>query len=330
MATCTCQVIDFAIYFQIKGLHVNISHIVSAVIALFVVSCASAPDASTTRGSLLRLEENAEEGTIAVFRSDAAEPLLVQHAEPGIRPYIHPINAPDGKGALTEFSPAHHKHQTGLYWGLKEVNGGRDYFMNWKEDYWRKVSAKTINVKGRQVSWQTVYDLLDANGAPILRETQTWSMAEEDGRYILDLQWQGDARIDVTMGKFYVGGLFLRMPWRKDIPAEVVNAIAQRNGEAEGQRAIWNDVAVQVDGRTDLAHIAILDHPDNNGFPTPWRVDNELGVGPSRQISGDWTIPRGETEVIRYRLIVYTGRRDDDFLHEQWKSYVCQPADIQP
>ena len=33
-------------------------------------------------------------------------------------PYLHPIAAPDGKGVVTEFSPEHHKHQTGLYWGF--------------------------------------------------------------------------------------------------------------------------------------------------------------------------------------------------------------------
>ena len=39
------------------------------------------------------------------------------------RPYIHPIVSPDGKGILTEYSPGHHKHQTGLYWGFTRING---------------------------------------------------------------------------------------------------------------------------------------------------------------------------------------------------------------
>ena len=87
----------------------------------------------------IQYDENAE--TISVFRGETL--LLVQNVKSDIRPYIHPIIAPDGIGVLTEFSPSHHKHQTGLYWGLKKVNG-RDYFMNWKGDYWRKVSASVI------------------------------------------------------------------------------------------------------------------------------------------------------------------------------------------
>lgn len=299
------------------------------VLVLLVVGCVSTPSPDADHASSLRLEADSTQGTISVFRSDGGEPVLVQNARRGIRPYIHPIMAPDGGGELTEYSPSHHKHQTGLYWGLKEVNG-RDYFMNWKEDYWSRVSSSTIISNGDKVSWNTVYDLLDSTGARILRETQTWSMRDADDYYVLDLVWKGEARVDVTMEKFYVGGLFLRMPWRKGIAAEVVNATGQRNGEAEGQHAIWNDVAVQIDGRSNMAHIAMFDHPDNSGFPIAWRVDNEFGVGPSRQISGRWTIPQGSAETIRYRLIVYTGDRDDTFLKQQWKSYVCESVAPQP
>src|SRR5690606_14292709 len=84
----------------------------------------------------LRIVIDADEETISVFREDGTEALLTQHARADFRPYIHPIVAPDGKGVLTEYSPGHHKHQTGLYWGFTRVNG-RDYFHNPSEGYWR-------------------------------------------------------------------------------------------------------------------------------------------------------------------------------------------------
>jgi hypothetical protein len=114
------------------------------------------------------------------------------------------------------------------------------------------------------------------------------------------------------------------MPWHEGIPGEVVNAAGQRDGEAEGQRALWTDIGMHIEGREDWGHIAIFDHPDNHGFPIPWRVDNELGVGPSRQILGDWKINQGETEVIRYRLVVYTGDFNESTLSRAWKEYVCE------
>src|SRR5512145_467414 len=92
----------------------------------------------TAPGLTIRQDERS--GAISVYRQGAREPILTQNARPDARPYLHPIAAPDGKGVVTEDSPAHHKHQTGLFWGFTRVNG-RDYFHNFRGDYWRRVSA---------------------------------------------------------------------------------------------------------------------------------------------------------------------------------------------
>ena len=71
-----------------------------------------------------------------------------------------------------------------------------------------------------------------------------------------------------------------------------------------------------------MAHIAIFDHPDNRGFPQTWRVDSQLGIGPSRAIMGDWRISKGTTETIKHGLVIYTGELNDLDLTEKWKGYV--------
>ena len=268
----------------------------------------------------LRVVQNEQAGTITVYRADGKTPLVTQHAKAGFRPYLHPIAAPDGKGVLTEYSPGHHKHQTGLYWGFTRVNG-RDYFHHPDSTYWRRVSAKVLEATGPEVRWQTVYDLLDSTGKAVLTETQTWAMHEQDGKFRLDLEWAGEAQTDVTIGKYDYGGLFLRMPWREGIKGEVVNAARQKNEKAEGQRAMWVDAGMQVEGRDDLAHIAIFDHPDNKGFPQPWRVDNQLGIGPARARTADWTIKKGQTETIKHGVLVYTGPLNDVEMTNAWAVY---------
>jgi putative membrane-bound dehydrogenase-like protein len=280
---------------------------------------------AATEETKLRLAHDEKAGTISVFRADRKEPILTQNAKADFRPFVHPIIAPDGKGTLTEYSPGHHKHQTGLYWGFTRVNG-RDYFHNPQGDYWRRVSAKVIAGTGEEVKWQTVYDLLDEEGNAILTETQNWAMREEEGKYLLDLEWKGEAKTDVTIGKYDYGGLFLRMPWREGIPGEVVNAARQRGEKAEGQRAMWIDVGMQVEGREDLAHIAIFDHPENKGYPQTWRVDGQMGVGPARARTGDWKIGKGETEVIRHQLVVYTGDLNDLELTKTWGKFSGQES----
>ncbi|MDP6118939.1 MAG: PmoA family protein [Planctomycetota bacterium] len=268
----------------------------------------------------LRVFIDEDQGTISALREDEEKPILTNHARPDFRPYIHPVVAPDGRGVLTQYSPGHHRHQTGLYWGFTRVNG-RDYFHHPKGDYWQRKSMKVIKDSGASVQWHTVYDLLDANGKAVLTETQTWEMRASSSEYVLDLVWKGTAIIDITVNRYSYGGLFLRMPWKRGIKGEAVNASGRRNGAAEGKRDVWVDVGMQVAGRDDLAHIAIFDHPKNKGFPLPWRVDGQLGVGPVRARLGSWSIEKGESETIRHRFIIYTGDRDDSALNRKWSDY---------
>ncbi|WP_416864095.1 MAG: PVC-type heme-binding CxxCH protein [Imperialibacter sp.] len=276
---------------------------------------------STADSTILKVVQDNQANTISIFREGENEPIVTQNVRPDFRPYLHPIVAPDGKGQLTEYSPGHHKHQTGLYWGFTRVNG-RDYFHHPEGDYWRKVSSSVVEAEGKVVKWQTVYDLLDEQGNTVLTETQNWSMRETGGKFLLDLEWSGLGKTDVTIGEYDYGGLFLRMPWVEGIKGEVVNAARQKNEKAEGQRAMWVDAGMQVEGRDDLAHIAILDHKENKGFPQTWRVDAQLGIGPVRARMGDWTIAKGETETIKHEVVVYTGELNDVEMTETWQDYV--------
>jgi len=103
--------------------------------------------------------------------------------------------------------------------------------------------------------------------------------------------------------------------------ASVVNNARQRDARANGQRAVWADVGLKLDGRDDQAHIAILDHPKNDGYPTPWRVDRQFGIGPSRAVLGDWKIAQGKSATYRHQFIIYTGNFNDLKVDEAWKDF---------
>jgi putative membrane-bound dehydrogenase-like protein len=271
----------------------------------------------------LHVVQDVKSGSISIFRKNEKSPILTQVAKDNFRPFLHPIVAPDGNGLLTEYSPGHHKHQTGIYWGYTRVNG-RDYFHHPEGDYWRKIKANVIKSSGNEVKWETVYDLLDEKGNPVLTETQTWSMREENGKYFLKLIWTGEAITDVTIGMYDYGGLFVRMPWKEGIDGEVVNGARQKNEKAEGQRSNWVDVGMKIEGRKDRAHIAVFDHPENNGFPQHWRVDNQLGIGVARARKGNWEIKKGKIETIKHELLVYTGDLTDLEINKLWTSYSGQ------
>lgn len=281
---------------------------------------------ASVRARPLSVREDAATGTLTVVRAGETKPILTQNAGAEMRPYLHPLVAPDGRGLLTEFSPGHHKHQTGIFWGFTRLNG-RDYYHNPGAGYWRRVSARALVSDGEEVKWMTEYHLLDAEGRPVMRETQLWSMRDAGSRYLLDLEWTGQALVDVTIAEYAYGGLFVRMPWRRGLEGAAVNGSRQRNERANGQRAVWVDTGLQVDGRDDLAHIAIFDHPLNNGYPLPWRVDGQLGFGPSRATLGEWNIASGQQAVFRHQLFIYTGAFNDVTVDEAWRAYTGERSD---
>ena len=311
-----------------------------ATLVLFLCSCSTS--------EVLRITKDPGGESLSIH-NQSEQLVLVQNAGEALRPYLHPIMAPDGNGELTQFSPGHHKHQTGLYWGFTRINGtgapadtlkrwfydrnkpphiaeqiGRDYFHFNGGSHWRRQALDVVVDEGPEVQWKTVYHLLDDQEQPILEETMNWSCRLTDNRTEITLEWQGKALEDVTINAFSYGGMFLRMPWTKDIKGMATNSEGQTNEEAEGQQARWVDVGMEIDGRPDWGRLAILDHPDNAAFPTPWRVDGQLGVGPCRAISGDWHIPKGETETIRRRILAHTGTLDSSRLEEWWKSYATE------
>jgi hypothetical protein len=258
-------------------------------------------------------------GIIEVRRPGAPDPILVQNAPAGMRPYIHPLLAPDGKGVLTQFRPDHHKHQTGIFLGFANVNG-RSFFHNFDETYFRGREAKVTSTHGRRAAWSVVTDWLAGDGSVLLTETQRWTMEDFGDHYVLDLYWSGLAAVDITMGKYDYGGLFIRMPWHAGVAGEAINSDGLRGKNAEGKRARWVDVGMAIDGRADWAHIAMMDHRGNPDHPAPWRVDANLGVVPSRSRLGEWKIKKDETAQARYRLLVYTGELNKSLVEKAWNA----------
>ncbi len=296
------------------------------------------------RDSIFQIRQTRE--MIQVFRRNENIALVTQNIRPDFRPYLHPILSPGTEVSLTEYSPGHHPHQTGLYWGITRLNGtgaekeelskwfydpdkpedikkkiGRDFFHNPGEDHWKQVSASVLKSEGLLVSWKTVYHLLDEAGKPVLKESQTWTFSEKEGKFLMGLEWEGEALEDITINEFDYGGLFLRMPWKEGTLGNVVNAARQQNANADGQRAMWVDAGIKMDGMEALGHMAIFDHPNNQSFPQPWRVDSQLGFGPVLAKSGDLQIKKGEVKLFQHQIVAYAGELNPLEMNELWGAY---------
>jgi hypothetical protein len=236
--------------------------------------------------------------------------------------------APDGQGILTEDTPGHHPWQHGLYTGLNDVNGvgfwteGLHPATKDRDGTFHPRPLAPTKMEGNRASWTVETEWRGPNGEKMLLETQQWTVTDEGGIYTLDLLWTLKAQRDLRFGQHSYGGLFLRMPYRRERGGQAVNSEGQVSSEAEGQRARWVAVNMPIEGRGDEAGIVMMDHPDNPEHPVPWRVDGDLGIAPSRCIAGEWALAEGETVRFLHRLFVFCGKMNKDAVEASWKSFI--------
>lgn len=266
------------------------------------------------------LEITAGNKEVKVSRAGGA-PVLTHRLPAAARPTFHPIVAPDGKGVMTEDKPPHHVWQQGLYTGFNLVNG-IGFWRNEAKDgsFAPRLEGKPAIVDG-VAKWQISNPWRHPDGSPMVHETQAWSLRADEASYTLELDWGLRAEIDIEIGQFMAGGLFLRMPYTPEKGARALNSAGQTNADAEKQRANWLAVAMPLEGRGDWAGMAIMDHPSNPAHPTTWRMDNEYGISPSRVIAGSWKIPKGTTDRYRYRIHVFCGDIDANKLDGEWQEF---------
>jgi Methane oxygenase PmoA len=255
--------------------------------------------------------------------------VLEQHVGSSQRPFIHPIRVPLGAGVLTEDAPAHHPWQHGLYIGLNDVNGvgfwteglhpqrGRDdgTFSSWLEGQ----AAVTSGV----AYWRVLTDYLDHQRRAMLRDHQAWELTVRGGCLALDLTWTLLANRDLVFGAYEYGGLFLRTPYRTEVGGKALDSEGQSES---GHRARWAAVELALPDTGRTIEAAILDHPGNPGSPVVWRIDNELGIGPSPSAAGTWNLHESEATTFRYRLVALADPSDGRSVEELWREFAEDPA----
>ncbi len=259
---------------------------------------------------------------IDIFRAKEETPILTVNAPPDGRPFIHPWLAPDGVGSITENKPAHHPWQHGLYTGLNDVNG----IGFWTEGLTGNPMDGTIHVaelslskcSGDNVSWQVESHWHAPDGQLILVEYQDWSLHDRGSTMLLGLDWNLRAAVDIRFGQSSYGGPFLRMPWRKETGGELLTSEGATTYQAaDGKQARWVAVSMPLPNRQSSAGVAFL--ADNRIFPF-WRVDGELGIGPSRSIPAEWHLEKGWFMEHCCSLFAFIGPMDIEAIEVAWKN----------
>jgi hypothetical protein len=244
------------------------------------------------------------------------------------RPYLHPVRDASGKVVLTEDKPADHPWQHGIFTGFHRVNG----FNYWKEDQGRQRFVRLMDLKesSDRVSWRALVELVAPSGDVVLEEEDAITIyaPEDAGTYIIDFDLLLRARDkDVTFGKYFVGGLAVRMPWDSKNPRQThLNSEGKRNRECEQNRARWCNVerpfgSFAKELGKETFGIAIFDHPDNPNHPCGWRADEQGLINPNVSFGADWSIAAGKQQLFKYRLLVYRGSATPEQLEARYKVF---------
>ena len=240
------------------------------------------------------------------------------------RPYLHPVRDASGKVVLTDDMPADHVWQHGIFTGFHRVNG----FNYWKEDEGRQRFVRLLDFReaADRVSWRALVELVAPDGKVVLEEENaiTIHAPESPDAYVIDFDLLLRAKEkDVQFGKFFVGGLSVRMPWDKANPRQThLNSNGLRDRKCEQQRAAWCNVERPFGN--ERFGIAVFDHPANPNHPPGWRADEQGLINPNVSARADWTLKAGRSQQFRYQLAVYRGSATREQLAKSFESFAAE------
>jgi methane monooxygenase PmoA-like len=259
----------------------------------------------------------------------------------GFKPILWPIVGPTGK-EMTRAWPMRtgnpdekmdHVHQKSFWFDHGNVNG---------IDFW----AETSKVQGKQVH----KELVKAEGGKIgtIVTKNDW-LGPDDAKVVTDvrtLRFGGDAATrwidfdavvtaaaeEVKFGDTKEGSFGLRIAESMRVDRKTGGKIITSEGliddKAWGQPAAWVDYHGPVQGET--LGIAILNHPSSFRYPTRWHVRvyglfaaNPWGLGDfsNGKEHSDYTIKKGESFTLRYRVIFHKGDEKEGKIAEAFAAY---------
>ncbi len=259
----------------------------------------------------------------------------------GPKPILFPVIGPTGKEMtrgypmrpVTPDEKADHPHHRSLWFTHGSVNGV-DFWSEGK-DHGDIVHREFVKVEaGPQAVIVTRNDWKGPDGKRVCEDERTFTFGANDSARWIDADLVVKAPDgDVTFGDTKEGAFGVRVAGTMDVTAKkggkIVNNQGQTDDAAWGKPAAWVDYHGPVDGQT--LGIAILNHPTSFRYPNHWHVRtyglftaNPFGLHDfpdGKDLNGAHTIKKGETMVLRYRVLLHQGDEKQGRVAESFAEY---------
>lgn len=232
------------------------------------------------------------------------------------KPFFHPVRTPGGH-TLSIAEPFDHLWHRGFWFTFKFVNG--DNFWEEREPFGSQVVRGVPIVTHEGPDSLTVSIALDwmppGGEDPAMSEMRTITYRPGADADTYDWSTVITARRDIeidrtpytTWGGY--GGLSFRgsRHWHVDRYILADGAVERLE---PGTRAPWCDLSGRIDGGHGLSGgLAMLDHPANPRYPTPWYAGSGSGtfINAALLFHEPMSLAQGEELRLRYRMLVHDG-----------------------
>ncbi len=268
-----------------------------------------------------------EENEQLVIRIGGQEYARYQFSPSRWKPYLYPLRAANGLSLLAD-APTDHRHHHGIWVGHGRVND-IDF---WLERYnsGKIVHRKFENKAGGSDtgSFTETCDWVSPTGQVILSDTRTFTFYDTplEARYFdFELTLRAPEGATVTLYPTNEAGLpHVRVAesLRVRDGGTLTNAEGKKNERGTyKQRSPWMDCSGKL-GRLTCG-IALLEHPQNPDFPTPWFTRDYGPFSPNYGFFREEPIVVTPDEPLRlrYRFYTHNGDVQEGRVAEAWEEY---------
>ncbi len=273
------------------------------------------------------------------FPPDGVDPIFQRSG------FIHPLWSPGGE-QLTRIQAPDHYHHYGIWgpWTRTHIGDRQVDFWNLADGQGTVKFANFLSeVEGAVYSgFKALQQHIDFGGKGPdqiamneILDVRTWNIGE--GIWMIDYTTSLNSPLKngILLDAYrYGGGIGFRATekWHKD-NCTVLTSDNKTRVDADGSFAKWCIVEGESDVPEGRSGILFMSHPGNRMHPEPmrvWPIDANGGRGdmyfefaPIRH--EEWKLEPNRNYTLKYRMIVFDGKMDDQTAEMYWKSFAALP-----
>ena len=242
-------------------------------------------------------------------------------------PFFYPVNGPLSGGSVTSMRNGEYPHHSSLFFGCDQVNGGN----YWQEGLERgriiSSNAEILKEGGDTVVISDECIWSRPGAVSPVKDTRKFTITAPSAKiYQMDVEITMVTLMDVHIKKTNHSLFSARMA--ADLSVKCGGTMINAEGETAekgtfGKNSPWMDYYGKRG--ENIEGLAILQHPSNPWFPSPWFTRDYGFFSPTPMYwpqQGEETfLKKGETLQLRYRVLVHGGTTAEAKIAEAFKQY---------